>query len=640
MKTSFRTCVGWPALSVVASACAFVAQAQSVAVDPVVVTASRIAQPLSQTSVVVEVIDRQKIEASGASNITEFLDTVSGVNVNRLYGRMGVDASVDIGYLGESGAQNVLVLIDGQRLNSIDQAGVVFAQLPISSIERIEIRKANGGALYGDRAQGGVINIITRTDAGKSAGVTLGSYGQKQLDAYLGFRADDLRGSVSAMSAKSDGYRVNSQSRQDSAQLKLARSVAGGLLDFSLRAFEEDAHLPSYLTATKFRQDPRQIGASPDTANRKGTAYGLRYQQDLDNSAAWSVDLNVQDMQNKGYYDIKNQRVALIPEYRFQWAATQVLIGSELFNASANTANGKEVEQRSQSVYVQGIRPLSDRVTVDASARVQHVSSVFKAQAGADSTDSGDTKNGYGVGVRAKLTDATLLRVGALTGFRFANADELYYFDPSTFAQLAINPGVKPMSTREYFSELSHTYGPGKVAAHYRHIDAKDEIGYASACATINGSAADCNTNLYRTRRDVLSLNAEHGFGQGWTVRGAADFINTEITSGDNSGHRIPLTPNHVLRLSGEKKIQDITLTGVYHHRGGMLQSADPADSYPRIPSRSVIDLGLRARYSATVSYSFWIRNAFNKSYYDFAQYGGIYPADGRSLQLNVKAAF
>lgn len=90
--------------------------------------------------------------------MAEFLDGVSGVSLARLYGRAGVDASLDIGYMGEAGSQNVLVLVDGQRLNSLDSSGIRFAQLPMSSIERIEIRKANGGALYGDRAQGGVID--------------------------------------------------------------------------------------------------------------------------------------------------------------------------------------------------------------------------------------------------------------------------------------------------------------------------------------------------------------------------------------------------------------------------------------------------------------------------------------------------
>ena len=110
--------------------------------DPVVISASRIEQPRSSSAVIVDVVTREQIEQSGASNVSEFLDTVSGVSLTRLYGRAGVDASLDVGYMGEAGSQNVLVLIDGQRVNSLDSSGIRFAQLPMSSIERIEIRKA------------------------------------------------------------------------------------------------------------------------------------------------------------------------------------------------------------------------------------------------------------------------------------------------------------------------------------------------------------------------------------------------------------------------------------------------------------------------------------------------------------------
>jgi iron complex outermembrane receptor protein len=174
-------------------------------IDPVVISASRMEQPRSVSAVIVDVITRAQIEQSGASNVAEFLDSVGGVSLARLYGRAGVDASLDIGYMGEAGSQNVLVLVDGQRLNSLDSSGIRFAQLPMSSIERIEIRKANGGVLYGDRAQGGVINIITRGDEAKEVRLSVGSFGTKKLDAYLGLKTNDVRGSVGLMSASSDG---------------------------------------------------------------------------------------------------------------------------------------------------------------------------------------------------------------------------------------------------------------------------------------------------------------------------------------------------------------------------------------------------------------------------------------------------
>ena len=73
MKKSFavRARVVAPAVSLVGLACASVL-AQTQEVNPVVISASRMPQPQSQASVVVDVISRQQIEQSGASNISEF----------------------------------------------------------------------------------------------------------------------------------------------------------------------------------------------------------------------------------------------------------------------------------------------------------------------------------------------------------------------------------------------------------------------------------------------------------------------------------------------------------------------------------------------------------------------------------------
>jgi outer membrane receptor protein involved in Fe transport len=71
-----------------------------------------------------------------------------------------------------------------------------------------------------------------------------------------------------------------------------------------------------------------------------------------------------------------------------------------------------------------------------------------------------------------------------------------------------------------------------------------------------------------------------------------------------------------------------------------MIQSSDQTAFYPLMPSRNVVDLGMSKSLSQKMSFSVWVRNVFDKSYYDFAQYNGLYPADGRGLFINMKATF
>ncbi len=630
-----------PALSVLSAALVVAhMSAQAAEMDPVVISASRIEQPRSTSAVIVDVITREQIEQSGSSNVAEFLDTVSGVSLTRLYGRAGVDASLDIGYLGEAGSQNVLVLIDGQRLNSLDQASIRFAQLPMSSIERIEVRKANGGALYGDRAQGGVINIITRNDASKEVGVSVGSFGTRKLDAYMGFQADGVRGSVSLMSATSNGYRAFSESRQNSAQLKLSTSGDWGRLGFFARGFEEKAQLPSYLSTAEFAANPRKIGASPATSDRFGSAVGVRYDRALGSESALSLDLAHQSSKEKAYYAIRNTRTTFTPELHTKIGAGSWVLGAELADAHADTENDKQVAQRSQSLYVQTTQPLHQTLNLEFGARTQRVDNDFQASVAGNTTSASNQKTGFSTALRHQLSSSTVLRAGGLTGFRFANADELYYFQTaSPYGMVAINPNIKPMSTREYFAQMEHSYAAGKVDVHYRNIHAGDEIGYQYSCGTISGSAVSCNTNLYDTQRQVLSVNGSWKPNSTLTLKGSLDFIDASIDSGVNAGNRIPLTAKRVARLTAEQRMGGYTLIATSRYRTNMVQASDPAAFNPLMPSRHVVDLGINTAVSKSWSLSAWLRNAFNKPYYDYAAYGGVYPADGRGVFVNLKAA-
>lgn len=629
-----------PAFSVLAMALSASVQGQVLEINPVVVSASRMKQPLSEVSVVVEVVSRQQIEQSGASNVTEFLDSFGGMSVNRLYGRAGIDASVDIGYLGEAGSQNVLILIDGQRVNAADSSGSIFSQLPVAAIEQIEIRKANGGVLFGDRAQGGVINIITRTDALKSLDLSIGSYGYQKQDAYLGFHSDQTRGSVSFMHSKVDGYRQFSESDHRSAQLRLSNTSELGQVSFFLRGFDESANLPSYLTQGQFATDPTRVGAFPIATERSGAATGLKYLRALEGDDLFSIDTFYQESKTKTYDTIKNTRTSITPEYKTKWMGNQLILGGEFSDAQANTDTKKQVGQQTQSVFVQVYRPLTQKTTVDVGARSQHVESRFKTAIGAVTTSASAQKMGGSIGVLTQLTDTSTLRAGALTGFRFPNADELYTFNKTTYDLLEINPAIKPMSTREYFLQFEQRHQAGKWAAHYRHVDATNEIAYQYNCGVVGGVAASCNSNLYDTKRSLLSISSDWRVSSASVLKANVDLVDASISGGPNAGYRIPLTPKKVIRVTYEQKIGGYMAMSSLHHRSGMVQASDQSAENPEMPSRTLVDLGVRKQFSKLLSGSFWVRNAFNKSYYDYATYNGVYPADGRGFYANLKIAF
>ena len=137
-------------------------EAGAVPYEETVITASRRAQSTLESPNATTVITAEEIRMSGARSLPELLRRVPGADVMA----MGV-TSADVSFRGFNDriANKVLLLIDG-RPEYEDFLGItLWPAIPIelSEIERIEIVRGPGSALYGANAMLGVINIITRT---------------------------------------------------------------------------------------------------------------------------------------------------------------------------------------------------------------------------------------------------------------------------------------------------------------------------------------------------------------------------------------------------------------------------------------------------------------------------------------------
>lgn len=136
---------------------------QVIPLPEIVVTATRLEQPLEQTSSSVTVITREEIERQKAETVLEVLRNVPGVEIIRS-GGFGKTTSV---FTRGSDSNHTLVLIDGFRVNSPTTGAFDFADLATDNVERIEIVRGSQSTVYGSDAIGGVINIITRKGEGR-----------------------------------------------------------------------------------------------------------------------------------------------------------------------------------------------------------------------------------------------------------------------------------------------------------------------------------------------------------------------------------------------------------------------------------------------------------------------------------------
>jgi vitamin B12 transporter len=153
--------------------------------DSYVITATRTLQKLEDTLSSVTVIERADIERSQARTLDELLAGVEGVAIAR-QGGIGQPTSV---YVRGGESDHVLWIIDGVRIGSVTTGIPALQDLPLDTVERIEIVRGARSSLYGADAMGGVVQIFTRRGGGadRSLRVTAGSNGTRQLAAGQGF---------------------------------------------------------------------------------------------------------------------------------------------------------------------------------------------------------------------------------------------------------------------------------------------------------------------------------------------------------------------------------------------------------------------------------------------------------------------
>jgi iron complex outermembrane receptor protein len=187
------------------------ASAPAGAIQEVVVTAQRIAQPASKTPLSLSVVSGEDLKSAGAINASSLTDLVPNVQIANNGG------ATEIAIRGVSSADNTekgdpsaSFNIDGVNLARPQSAGIAFYDL-----ERVEVLRGPQGTLYGRNSTAGAVNLITNKPGKRfegSAALELGTYNTRIVDTMLNVPVNDmlaLRAAVS--SSKHDGYLRSTQ---------------------------------------------------------------------------------------------------------------------------------------------------------------------------------------------------------------------------------------------------------------------------------------------------------------------------------------------------------------------------------------------------------------------------------------------
>ncbi len=260
----------------------------SYSLEPIVVTATRYPQPLSQVSPNFTLITSEQIDKMAGKDLGEVLGLCSGVHLGR-YGGSG--QLIALSMRGSTPGQ-ILFLMDGRPLNSPQNGGLDLNQVPLSSVERVEVVRGGLSSLYGADAVGGVVNIITKEFKGSRPysriGFWQGDYGFRRSQFELGRGIGErLNLYLSGEMKNYGGYRPNSEYKASTIAGNLSYSLSRDWqLTFSSLNYKGELGVPGpiFSSTPNARQNDKRVDFSFGLQRRRWWPGQFKVQAYLSNS--------------------------------------------------------------------------------------------------------------------------------------------------------------------------------------------------------------------------------------------------------------------------------------------------------------------------------------------------------------------
>jgi len=201
---------------------------------PVVVTASKKPERITQAPSIISVITEDDIQRMGARNIMDVLRTIPGLEIMRDEANL---SQIAVRGLRSATSAGVKILVDGHSLNDPITGGATqfYDDLPLHHIRRIEVIRGPASTIYGTNAFVSVVNILTKSASdidGLEASVGAGSFQTFNPALLFGKTWRDLEFSVYADYYTTDGTPLEVES--DAMSLYDQRLVAQGFEPVSL----------------------------------------------------------------------------------------------------------------------------------------------------------------------------------------------------------------------------------------------------------------------------------------------------------------------------------------------------------------------------------------------------------------------
>jgi len=404
---------------------------------PVVVTATRTAQALTEALPHTTVVTQQDIVNSQAPDLRTLLRSQAGVE---FAANGGMGANTTLFMRGANGNQT-LILIDGVRVSSASSGTAQLANILPDQIDHIEVVRGNVSALYGSDAIGGVVQIFTKTGAGKppaaNAQIEYGSNNTRQATVGYGGQVGDTSFNLTGSIFKTDGFSAVNPQQQPKANPNDNpydnKSVSGQVKHRFTSDW--DAGVTAYYSKSKLSYDSTS-GKPTDVWWMDSELYTVSGFVNGKLGRDWSTHFKVAQSEDRstttrnGLFDsrfnTRNRQYTWQNEYALAPTHT-LLFGAEYAQQELDSSSYATPVRNIASVFA-GYDGRLGKHQLQLNVRNDHYSD-FGSQAS------------YFAGYGYNLTEAFKLIANASNAFRAPTFNELYY---PGYGQ----PGIQPERAR------------------------------------------------------------------------------------------------------------------------------------------------------------------------------------------------
>lgn len=630
--------------------------------ETVVVTATRFEQR-NPSGTTVQIIDAREIEASGQRFLPDLLRTQAGVNVLDLTGTP--DKQIDLRGFGVTGNQNVVVLIDGQRLSEHELNSATWSSIPVESIDRIEIVRGSASVLWGSGAVGGVINIITRKatpgQRGAQLSAAVGNYDTREARAS-GVVAGDAVGLTLALNRfATDNYRANNHVEEASGSVGIDTLGKGARASLRVAFDSQDGRLPGNRSRSELITDRRGTSTPDDFSNRDTLRLNLGGVIPV-GSVEFRVDAGWRDRKTIAFLsgtnlDTRSTLQSLSPRLRIPFGpdghAHAITLGvdwdrwdydSDRFSFGQPFDITGKLENF--AVYAQQISEFSGGTTLSLGGRLQRARSNVKDAASAQPYAAGEQKSNlkaYEFLLKQNLSDSTNIYAKIGQAFRIATLDEVYLPFGGPLFDATVNFTSPQISKDREIGLRAEGSKAGARLALF-HIDTTDEIHFDPIIFR--------NINYPPSRRYGAELDLRWHPAAAWTLQSNASYTHARFRSGTVSGRNVagkdvPLVPHLMANLMAQWDISERFSTNVgITWVGSQRFDNDESNTFvEKIPDYTTVDARMTYQHNHW-AFAAEVRNLLNEHYFSYAASStsntnfNAYPAAERSFLITAQVRF